>query len=90
MSEIKHVDRHRVRLDDGTCWAFDDVDEENGQSLNWILRYGRDAEVLKHRLTIASILSSYQALMDQTAKRRNEVVRCLRAAQGHSPQAKDR
>ncbi len=80
MAEIARVGKTWVRLDDGTAWSFDRYDEEYG-SLNWLLRYGSDADVLRERLTIASILSSYQALLDKPRKRRNEIMRAIRAAQ---------
>ena len=70
-----------VRLEDGTSWSFDTVGDENEVNLNWILRYGSVEDVIRHRFTIASILSSYQALIDQTSARRNEVVRAIRKAQ---------
>ena len=74
------VGKNWVRLDDGTIWSFDRHDEEHG-SLNWLLRYGTDADVLRAQIAIAGILSSYQALIDAPQKRRNEVVRAIRQAQ---------
>lgn len=69
---------YHVRLDDGTCWSLDS--DQDGKSLNWILRYGSEADVIKHRLSIASMLSTLDALVWATQKRRNEVCAALRAA----------
>jgi hypothetical protein len=74
---MKLIGDYHVRLDDGTCWSLDGEDDK---SLNWVLRYGSDEDVLKHRLTIASILSSYEALIWSPQKRRNEIIAKLREA----------
>jgi hypothetical protein len=83
---IRRIGNHWVKLDDGTTWSFD-RDGEN-YTLNWLLRYGSDEEVLRERLTIASILSSYQALIDAPPKRRGEVARAIRSAQASGPDAR--
>ncbi len=74
---MRLIGDYHVRLDDGTCWS---QDGEEDKSLNWLLRYGSDADVLKHRLTIASILSSYESLVWKPQKRRNEIIAALREA----------
>lgn len=68
---------YHVRMTDGTTWALDGEDDK---SFNWILRYGREEDIIKARLTIASIVDSYMALLGKPEKRRNEIVRALREA----------
>jgi hypothetical protein len=69
---------HHVQLEDGTGWAVDR--EVAGVSLEWILRYGSRDDVWEHRMAIASIVSSYMALLHKPQKRRNQVVRELQNA----------
>jgi hypothetical protein len=58
-----------VRLDDGTCWPRPGGDE------GWEARYGTPAP-----LTLASFVDAYDALILLPQRRRNEVIRALRAA----------
>ncbi len=82
---MRLLGKHHVKLDDGTTWAIDRADE-NG-SLQWILRYGSDAEILAIRMTLASILGSYDALLWKPQARRNAIVRDLRKAARLEPGA---
>ncbi len=75
---MKTCGKYHVRLDDGTCWYIDGG--MYAENMNWLLRYGREEDVLRHRLTIASMLSTLDALVWATQKRRNEVCAALRAA----------
>lgn len=74
---MKRIGDYHVRLDDGTIWSFDRATEDL-HSLEWIQRYGTPDAVVQQRLTVASILASYKALIEAPAKRRNEVVRAIR------------
>ena len=76
---MKHCGRHHVQLDDGTCWAVDRDDTEE-HSLEWVLRYGTPERIVEARMTLASILGSYKALINKPQRRRNGIVRDLRAA----------
>ena len=44
MAKVTRIGRHWARLDDGTLWSFDDLGDDS-HCLNWILRYGSDADV---------------------------------------------
>lgn len=74
---MKRIGAYHVRIGDGTVWS---VDAPGDKNLNRILRYGTESEVLEHRLTIASLLSSYEALLGETQKRRNEIASQIREA----------
>jgi hypothetical protein len=76
---VKLCGKYHVRLDDGTCWGIDRTDEE-GAGLEWILRYGTTEELVKHRMSIASIVASYKALLWKKQKDRNRIVSDLREA----------
>ncbi len=80
---VRRIGEHYVKLEDGTCWAFDRLDED-GAGLGWVQRYGTESEVLKARLTVAEIMSSYRALIWKPQKRRNEVVAAIRVALNES------
>lgn len=73
---MKAHGEHHVRLDDGTCWAVDRGDP----SLEWICRYGTIDRLHQARLTIASVLQCYKALLDLPQKERNRRVTELRSA----------
>jgi len=86
-AKLRH---HHVRLADGTVWAVDH--EANGEhSIEWHLRYGGDYDLVRVRLVAASIISSYMALLGQSQKRRNEIVREINAAldAATAPEGKD-
>lgn len=69
----KRISRNTVCLDDGTLWSVD-LAENDEDSLEWILRYGTPDQVESLRLVIASVLSSYTALLHNTYRRRNAVM----------------
>ena len=65
------------RLSDGTGWMLD-LAEGDDLTLQWLLRYGREQDVIKHRLTIASVLSSLDAAFWTTTRRRSEVIGAIK------------
>lgn len=77
---MRHCGKHHVILEDGTCWAVDRETPEGEYSLEWVLRYGSPDRIVAARMTLASILGSYTALLNQTQKRRNRVAKELCAA----------
>lgn len=77
---MKRCGKYHVRLDDGTCWGVDPPCDEQENSLEWLLRYGRPEDIIKHRMSIASVVGSYMALLYKPAKRRSQIVRDIRAA----------
>jgi len=66
------------RLSDGTGWATDLPEDADALTMQWLLRYGREADVIKHRLTIASVLSSLDAAFWTTTRRRAEVIGAIK------------
>lgn len=75
---MRVLGEHHVQLGDGTVWAVDRPTTEDRYSLEWVLRYGTPDEVYRHRLSIASVISSYKALLCEPQKRRNQIVSQLR------------
>lgn len=57
---------------DGMCWP---AKGERLTEIQWQLRYG---DPVANRFVAASIVDAYAALIDMTAKRRNEIIRELR------------
>lgn len=43
-------------------------------NIEWILRYGSNEDIIKNKLYIASIISSYKYLIETTNQRRNYIV----------------
>lgn len=62
---------------DGMCWP---APGEALRDLQWTARYGNDLE--SKRFVVASVLDAYVALVNMTAKRRNEIIRELRKGPG--------
>lgn len=62
----------------GTTWSRADGPTAD---MNWTLRYGTPEQREAIALAVASVLSSYTALVYLPAKRRAEIVRMLREAE---------
>lgn len=77
---MRLLGQHHVRLDDGTTWAVDRETDGHGTSLEWMLRYGSTAEREAQRMSVASVLASFKALLYRPQKRCNQVMRDLRNA----------
>lgn len=79
MAHLNRYEKHATaRLDDGTAWmlplARPDADE-----IEWLLRYGNEAQVLEQRLYAAEIIGTFRALIfDGTTERAVERLRELR------------
>jgi hypothetical protein len=76
---VKVVGLNSCHLSDGTNWPLPDVDDGEG-GLEWKLRYGNPETRETIRFQVASIVGAYTALIYKPARRRNDVVRCLRDA----------
>jgi hypothetical protein len=73
--------RHAARFDDGTCWALPDFDMPDDEpSLGWVQRYGSPAKREEQRLSVASVLDCYDALIRLPQRERNARVKAIRAA----------
>jgi len=59
---------------DGMTWPIPEGSDE------WTLRYGNDADVLRIRLSSASIVAAYRELLQMPKRRREEVIAGIRAA----------
>ena len=68
------VGKNGVRLDDGTVW-FVDILDEDGHGVGDTLRYAGPSEVSKILMTAAEIISSYTNLLRRPVRRRNEIIR---------------
>jgi hypothetical protein len=76
---VKVVGPSSCHLIDGTNWPLPDVDDgESG--LEWQLRYGNPETREAIRFQVAAIVGAFTALIYKSAKRRNDIVRCLRDA----------
>ena len=53
----------------------------NQEDIEWLLRFGSEKEILKRRYYLASIVSAYQALINQTQPRRNHICKVLKDAE---------
>jgi len=70
-----------VARDGGDTWPTPMYCESGENSgLEWRLRYASDAQLVKDRFCAASVVAAYGALIMLPEKRRNEVIRDLRAA----------
>lgn len=69
-----------ARFDDGTCWALPDVHDDEHDHHGWVLRYGSAEQVEKRRLSIASALDCYAALIDLPQRQRNARAKAIREA----------
>jgi hypothetical protein len=67
-----------VARDGGDTWPTPMYCDDG--SLEWRLRYASDAQLVKDRFCAASVVAAYGALIMLPEKRRNEVIRDLRAA----------
>jgi hypothetical protein len=65
-----------VSLTDGTAWPFPG---EMLCEVDHALRYGNAEKLEWARLTAASVIGAYIALIGKTQKRRNEICKCLQA-----------
>jgi hypothetical protein len=72
--------RHAARFDDGTCWALSEPVDSDAHSLEWVLRYGTPEQREDQRLSVASVLACYDALILLPQRERNARVKAIRAA----------
>lgn len=68
---------HLVR-DNGTSWPTPGDHPDGG--LEWRLRYGSEAQLVKDRFSAASVVEAYRALIMLPQRERNAVIRDLRSA----------
>ena len=68
---------HMAR-DDGTVWSTP-ADHPDG-GLEWRLRYGSDAQLVKDRFVAAGVVESYRSLILLPERARRSVIRDLRQA----------
>lgn len=74
----KRIGKHHVQLSDGTMWALDTDPFDPGSEydgIEYLLRHGTPEAIVAARMTIASIVGSYSALLGATQVRRNAVVK---------------
>jgi len=63
--------------DDCTVWPYPCGTVAD---LEWTLRYGTPQQVVSARMTVASVVAAYVALVNSPKRKRDAVVRCLREA----------
>lgn len=62
---------------DDTTWPIDD--DDNDESVQWIMRYGTDYERKRVSLAAASVMAAYAALIDPTIPQTDAVAKLKRA-----------
>jgi len=65
--------KYYKKLKDDTLWSVPDNLLEEDDKLEWILRYGSEENIIKKRMVIASVVHSYNALINKPQKRRNYI-----------------
>lgn len=74
------------QLGDGSVWPRTGdpaPNDEDSNSLEWVLRYAPERLTRGDQLHLASIVAAYRELLSCTDRRRREVIRAMRHSQQH-------
>lgn len=83
MTKVTRYHRHAMVRLGGTSWAVPLPDSPDTDSVEWMLRYGSESQVVSQGLTAAAMLGSYRALLEDgtteaQVKRLRELRRVLK------------
>lgn len=75
---VRHRSERHASLSDGTTWALPEPDDGDTNTVEWKLRYAPNQITREDQLYLASVYSSFAALLGVSLSRSREVLRALR------------